>query len=395
MGLLTPDPAKWDTITYKYDPYGRRIEKSGDSEAIKYSYDGGNVIAEYDGDDRLLRKYIYGARVDEPVCMIDVADSNAVYYYHFDGVGSVAALSDSDGDSVQSYEYSIYGQVAAEDPNHPNPYMFTGRRFDIETGLYHYRARCYNPHIGRFMQTDPVGYGYGYCGNNPVGYVDPMGLHETDEEITEVCIVVGDTYYDADGKEVIAVADYILESVNDWAILFVASNTEGILNAIAQCNESYGSNYTLSIQGAIPEQWNFGDDDPSSIFTQSDDNPVVQILKKSQATQIDWRNIILSEGGLGKMANVVDFSGSTAKNTFVVDTGRSKTIDGYSSVVIYDFGFPRGKEVWGQGAPGIDADYDIYGAVYEFTTSDGGTITYEKVWEWIEGNDDNNALQPY
>ncbi|MHC4500277.1 MAG: hypothetical protein ACYS21_14320, partial [Planctomycetota bacterium] len=56
-----PDPAKWDTITYKYDPSGRRIEKSGNGEAIKYSYDGDHVIAEYDGNDRLLRKYIYGA----------------------------------------------------------------------------------------------------------------------------------------------------------------------------------------------------------------------------------------------------------------------------------------------------------------------------------------------
>jgi RHS repeat-associated protein len=58
--------------------------------------------------------------------------------------------------------------------------MFTGRRFDIETGLYYYRARYYNPHIGRFMQTDPVGYGAGinwylYCGNNPLSWVDSTG----------------------------------------------------------------------------------------------------------------------------------------------------------------------------------------------------------------------------
>jgi len=114
--------------------------------------------------------------------MIDVADNNKAYYYHFDGLGSVVALSNSNGDSCQSYEYSAYGQVAASDPNFlANPYMFTGRRFDIETGLYYYRARYYNPHIGRFMQTDPVGYGdginwYAYCGNNPLGRIDPSGL---------------------------------------------------------------------------------------------------------------------------------------------------------------------------------------------------------------------------
>jgi len=94
----------------------------------------------------------------------------------------VVALSDSEGDTVQTYEYSIYGQVAASEPEFlTNPYMFTGRRFDIETGLYYYRARYYNPHIGRFMQTDPIGYGnginwYAYCGNNAVGRTDPSGL---------------------------------------------------------------------------------------------------------------------------------------------------------------------------------------------------------------------------
>ena len=60
--------------------------------------------------------------------------------------------------------------------------MFAGRRFDIEIGLYYNRARYYNPFIGRFLQADPIGYGdgmntYAYCGNSPIGRVDPLGLY--------------------------------------------------------------------------------------------------------------------------------------------------------------------------------------------------------------------------
>jgi len=66
-----------------------------------------------------------------------------------------------------------------------NPYMFTGRRFDSETGLYYYRARYYDPYIGRFLQTDPIGYYgglnlYTYVDNNPVNWIDPWGLKKGD-----------------------------------------------------------------------------------------------------------------------------------------------------------------------------------------------------------------------
>jgi RHS repeat-associated protein len=101
-------------------------------------------------------------------------------YYHFDGLGSVVALTDDEGDTVQVYEYDVYGRVGASDASHPNRIMFTGREYDKETGLYYYRARYYNPQIGRFLQTDPVGYGagmnwYAYCGNNSTNGVDPSG----------------------------------------------------------------------------------------------------------------------------------------------------------------------------------------------------------------------------
>ncbi|HPC96152.1 MAG TPA: RHS repeat-associated core domain-containing protein [Sedimentisphaerales bacterium] len=76
--------------------------------------------------------------------------------------------------------------MAASDPNHPNRFLFTGREFDAETGLYYYRARYYNPTLGRFLQTDPIGYAdgmnwYAYCRNNAVTSVDPFGTKTTDD----------------------------------------------------------------------------------------------------------------------------------------------------------------------------------------------------------------------
>ena len=169
--------------SYGYDYEGRRISKTvygSPNVTTKYCYDGEQIIAEYNGST-LVKKFIYGPGIDEPICMIDVVDSNAVYYYHFDGTGSVIALSDVNSVIVERYSYDVFGE-----PNTTssigNPYLFTGRRYDIDTGLYYYRARYYKPGIGRFLQTDPIGYAgglnlYAYCGNDPVNWIDPLGLH--------------------------------------------------------------------------------------------------------------------------------------------------------------------------------------------------------------------------
>jgi RHS repeat-associated protein len=181
----------WTTLLYRYDADGRRVEKLYNYETItKYVYDGDHCIAEYDGSSNLQRKYIYGPGVDQPVCMIEAAGSYAgMYYYHFDALGNVVVLTSGNvgsmGNTVEVYDYDVYGRVGATDARHPNRFMFTGREFDKETGLYFYRARYYKPEIGRFLQTDPVGYNagmnlYRYCKNNPGNMVDPLGRQEED-----------------------------------------------------------------------------------------------------------------------------------------------------------------------------------------------------------------------
>ncbi|MFA5144011.1 MAG: RHS repeat-associated core domain-containing protein [Candidatus Omnitrophota bacterium] len=101
------------------------------------------------------------------------------YYYHSDGLGSVTNLTDSTGATAESYSYDVFGKPSTTSAI-GNRYMFTGREYDAETGLYHYRERSYSPQIGRFLQRDPLQIDdentYSYCSNDPINYIDPHGL---------------------------------------------------------------------------------------------------------------------------------------------------------------------------------------------------------------------------
>ena len=176
--LISANKAGMSAV-YKYDPFGRRIEKEVNTTVTKFLYDGDQVICEYNDSGTLTAKYTYGPGIDEP---IKLEKGGQTYYYHYDGLGSVTNLTDSSGATVESYSYDVFGNPDSTSVL-GNRFMFTGREYDTETGLYYYRARFYDPKIGRFLQRDPVGYSdstnlYQYCNNNPVNWIDPFGLEK-------------------------------------------------------------------------------------------------------------------------------------------------------------------------------------------------------------------------
>ncbi|MDD5081667.1 MAG: hypothetical protein PHC58_06735 [Candidatus Omnitrophica bacterium] len=176
---------------FEYDMFGRRVSKTAGAVETKYVYDArGQVVYETQQNTETNKitktRYIYGPNLDEIVAM--QRDGKA-YYYHHDRLGSVIGITSQEGEIVEQYEYTAFGKVTIKDADGNvlpksqigNPYYFTGRRLDVETGLYYYRNRYYSPLFGRFITRDPAGIIngpnlYAYCGNNPVNFVDPWGL---------------------------------------------------------------------------------------------------------------------------------------------------------------------------------------------------------------------------
>jgi RHS repeat-associated protein len=166
------------TTTFKYDPFGRRIMKSGPNGVKSYLYDGINPMEELDSNGSVLARYAETDGIDE---ILSENRGGTISYYQQDRTNSVTSLSSLDGTLTNSFIYDSYGRLTASSGSPTNTFQFTGRDSDSETDAYYYRARYYDPIIGRFISEDPIRFAgdssnfYAYSLNSPVNYRDPLG----------------------------------------------------------------------------------------------------------------------------------------------------------------------------------------------------------------------------
>ena len=177
--LTSVNLAGGGSVTFKYDPFGRRIQISGPSGTTNYVYDGANVTAEVDNTGAAIEHYAQDLGIDEPLAM---QRSGVHSFYSADGLGSISSLTTSSGALAGTSRYDAFGNLASSTGTIVNPYRYTAREYDADSGLYYYRARYYDPQIGRFLSEDPLGFGgdgtnfYAYVLNNPTALTDSFGL---------------------------------------------------------------------------------------------------------------------------------------------------------------------------------------------------------------------------
>lgn len=165
-----------DTARFFHDALGRRVLEVMDGNATHFAFDGANAIEEYQGGTPLAQ-FVFDDGADKP---IQIAAEGTEHWYHRDAVRSIVCLSDRTGLKAADYVYDAFGVSTSVNIIY-NPVCFAGRRLDAALGKYDFRAREYDPAIGRFLQRDAKDSSNGnslyvYAGNNPLVFIDPFGL---------------------------------------------------------------------------------------------------------------------------------------------------------------------------------------------------------------------------
>jgi len=176
-----------------YDPLGRLFQVSSPTTGTtRLLYDGDALVAEYDEGGALQRRYVHGVGADVPLVWYQGATLSDRRYLHADHQGSIIAVADSGGNAIAINRYDEYGIPAATNSGR---FQYTGQTWLAELGMYYYKARIYSPTLGRFLQTDPVGYDgginlYAYVEDDPLNSNDPTGNFP--DAIVDIAFIIAD-----------------------------------------------------------------------------------------------------------------------------------------------------------------------------------------------------------
>ena len=169
--------------TFEYDPNGTLAKQVINGVETRFLYNDSELIGELDSNNNILRRYVHGIGVDKPIAWYEGGDYANKRYFVQNYQGSVIGYTDGNGTLLDTYKYTAFG----EPKNISNSESWAGARFRYtgqialpEAKLYHYKARVYDPALGIFLQTDPIGTKddmnmYAYVGGNPVNKTDPTG----------------------------------------------------------------------------------------------------------------------------------------------------------------------------------------------------------------------------
>jgi RHS repeat-associated protein len=165
------------SASFQYDGFGRRRGKTVNGTTTKFLYDGLNLVQEQSSGGTPTANLLTGLGVDETFTRSDAGGTNT---FLVDALGSTVEIADASGALQTHYTFDPFGATTTSGISATNTLQFTGREND-DASLHYYRARYYSATAGRFIQEDPVGFRgglnvYAYALNNPVNWLDPLGL---------------------------------------------------------------------------------------------------------------------------------------------------------------------------------------------------------------------------